>query len=362
MTRQTLAPILLLSFTVPLASCDHGSFRDCAVSCTASTGCPDGLSCGTEGLCRTGLTASTCNAVKDALDEVDADTSCVCSAADTLSCSSGDTACALGCDDTGAAHCLAVAPSNGLALGPLDMIDLAITIDDVTTFDTDTGAITGGLTRSAGTGVRDGIAFATTGTIGVFTIHQLTVSSFGSVLFQGSRAAAFVVETTAVIDGEIDGTGGCLGGLTSCAGPGGGIGAGTSPAAGCGPGADGVGAGSNSDPGGGGGGSRRAGAPGGADTMSTPGLGGIACMSPMAEPLVGGSGGGTGSPGGSPTPAEAGGGGGAFQLTALEKITVAGTINMAVRAAAEGRARQPVARWRRAAAARAARSCSRRRS
>ena len=322
MTRRQF---VLLLMSVLIASCDHSSFRDCAVSCTAATGCPDGLACGVEGFCRTGATATSCNGVRDAFD---ADTSCVCSNNDTLSCSSGQTTCGMGCVTDAPAHCRAVMPSNGIPLGSLDLVDTAITVDDTTMFDTDTGAITGGLTRAAGTGVIAGIGFTTSGTIGVFTLHQLSVSSFGTIEFTGGRSAAFVVETSATIDGAIDGSGGCYGTTPNCAGPGGGAGGTTTPAMGCGPGGIGEGVGSASDPGGGGGGSRRAGAAGGADVMSTAGVGGIACMSPMAEPLIGGSGGGIGGLGGATVPGPGGGGGGAFQLTALETITVTGTITV----------------------------------
>lgn len=322
MTRSAF--VLLLALTN--ANCSNTSFRDCAIACTATTGCPDGLSCGVEGFCRNGSTATSCNTVRDAQD---ADTSCVCTNTDTLSCSSGQKTCALGCVAEDVAHCRTVMPSNGVPLSSLDQLDTPITLDATATFNTDTGAITGAITRAAGAGVDAGIAFTTTGMIGVFTMHQLSVSPFGEIRFTGSRAAAFVVETTVTMEGEIDGSGGCYGTDLSCSGPGGGAGGSTTPALGCGPGGDAAGAGSNSDPGGGGGGSRRAGAAGGADTLSTGGLGGIACMSAMAEPLIGGSGGGTGAIGSATAPALGGGGGGAFQLTALEKITIYGTITMA---------------------------------
>ena len=42
------------------------------VECTAASGCPDGFSCGTEGLCRLDGTAGTCSAVLDAGTEIDA--------------------------------------------------------------------------------------------------------------------------------------------------------------------------------------------------------------------------------------------------------------------------------------------------
>jgi len=38
---------------VALAGCNYNaSFHDCVIACTLSSGCPDGLTCGSEGLCR----------------------------------------------------------------------------------------------------------------------------------------------------------------------------------------------------------------------------------------------------------------------------------------------------------------------
>lgn len=46
-----------------LASCAYnGSFSDCAISCTTA-GCPDGLTCGAEGLCRLPGQTTTCAAI-----------------------------------------------------------------------------------------------------------------------------------------------------------------------------------------------------------------------------------------------------------------------------------------------------------
>jgi hypothetical protein len=44
-----------------LAGCDPTSFRDCEISCTAETGCPDGFSCGAEGLCRSAGETRSCS-------------------------------------------------------------------------------------------------------------------------------------------------------------------------------------------------------------------------------------------------------------------------------------------------------------
>ncbi len=46
---------------VLLVACYPASFQDCTVRCTAATGCPSGLSCGAEGLCRPHGAASSCD-------------------------------------------------------------------------------------------------------------------------------------------------------------------------------------------------------------------------------------------------------------------------------------------------------------
>lgn len=52
----------LVVLGVLVAGCDyHASFGDCEVAC-ASDDCPDGLTCGTEGLCRLAGAAGTCDA------------------------------------------------------------------------------------------------------------------------------------------------------------------------------------------------------------------------------------------------------------------------------------------------------------
>lgn len=49
------------------AACSYGgSFVDCEVACTTSTGCPAGFTCSaTEGLCRSGATTASCGAILD---------------------------------------------------------------------------------------------------------------------------------------------------------------------------------------------------------------------------------------------------------------------------------------------------------
>lgn len=47
------------------------SFRDCDISCASPTDCPDGLVCGSEGLCRESGQSASCAAVRDARDSED---------------------------------------------------------------------------------------------------------------------------------------------------------------------------------------------------------------------------------------------------------------------------------------------------
>ena len=49
-------------WALPFVGCGSDpSFRDCTVSCANNGACPDGLSCGAEGLCRTGGTSAGCS-------------------------------------------------------------------------------------------------------------------------------------------------------------------------------------------------------------------------------------------------------------------------------------------------------------
>ncbi len=46
-------PSLFVAITIALSACAYdASYGDCAVHCTTDSGCPDGLTCGPEGLCR----------------------------------------------------------------------------------------------------------------------------------------------------------------------------------------------------------------------------------------------------------------------------------------------------------------------
>ena len=68
-----LHKLLLASLVGVLAGCQNGEFRDCAVACTATSGCPDGLTCNTEGLCRISGASGACGDLPDAPDATDAD-------------------------------------------------------------------------------------------------------------------------------------------------------------------------------------------------------------------------------------------------------------------------------------------------
>ena len=290
--------------------------------CLSTEQCPSPLVCSSSGTCA--------SATADSGTEDGADPTCAC-AGDTLSCASGDRACELGCvTDPVGAHCAAFAPSNDVGIAELDQVDASIVIEAEATFDTDTGEVTGGITRPPGEGLADGIVFGTDdfqgAPLGVFWFSSLTIGVDAKITFTGSRAAVFVVETTATIAGTIDGTGGqCTD--SRCAGPGGG--AGMPAGSGCGIGANGV-ATLSADSGGGGGGGGAPGGNGGTGTTgpAAGGVGGRSCLEASGEPLVGGSGGGGGAPGGGMVLSNGGGGGGAFQLTALELITISGTISM----------------------------------
>ncbi len=304
--------------------------------------CGENDSCPTPQVCDRGTCVLTIDAPgpDDALVPMpDADLTCSCSG-QTLHCGTGDTACALGCmPDNPGAHCLQLAPSNGVPITDTAMVatDIVVT-GGVATLDTDTGAISGAVTRAAGAGIIADIAFEsrTSGgsPLGVFTMHGLTVPAGAAIHFTGGAAAVLVIATGAQIGGTIDGSAGCGGMDLHCAGPGGGLGATTIPVAaatGCSPGHAGTSAmttGGDSG-GGGGGGGIGGGAGGDGSDLQVGGGAGGACIAATLEPLIGGSGGATGGQGAATVNAVGGGGGGALQISALGSITVTGTITMA---------------------------------
>lgn len=301
-----------LVLLVTLGACDSPSPSPEA-PCGPGALCPQQLVC-TNGLC---------------VELPDVDPSCACSG-DTLSCTSGDTACPFGCETAPDPHCGPFAPSNEVDVSLLDAVS-PITIAADTVFHTDTGEISGDLTRAAGAQVIAGIRFVHLTTtegarIGLFYFDDLHVTG-GTIRFKGSRTVGFIVGHTMRLDGAavIDGSA-----TKDEPGPGGT----TFPTAptGCNGGAGGTGGiATDADGGGGGGGGGGAGGAGGsADAgLTAGGVAGTACLQPDLQPLFGGGRGGGGGPGSLATGASGGGGGGAIQITALDRIVIEGAIVMA---------------------------------
>ncbi|MGE0547742.1 MAG: hypothetical protein AB7R00_11825 [Kofleriaceae bacterium] len=322
--------------------------------CSSDEECPSALRC-YDNQCRRapgGGGGGDAMVMPDAAEPlIDAQVGCLCTDAENIACDGNPaTTCAAGCITEGdAARCREVIPSNN-APRDVSMVSDHITIDAPSTFNTDTGEVSGSVTRAAGEGLGSGIVFTLTTSqgaqLGVFIMDKLTVAATGSIELIGSRSAVFIVATTATIAGDVDGSAGCVGDV-SCAGPGGGAGAAYNvTAGGCGPGDGGLrNALDDGDSGGGGGAGGLAGKPGGSSGPLAAGTGGVACVAPALEPLFGGSGGGGGGPGDTGATLRGGGGGGALQITAFEKLIVSGTINMGgaggsggVRASAESNA------------------------
>jgi len=58
--------ILVASASVALGACGYGAaFHDCAVACSAESGCPSGFACGAEGMCRAAGATTACSAIID---------------------------------------------------------------------------------------------------------------------------------------------------------------------------------------------------------------------------------------------------------------------------------------------------------
>src|SRR5262245_33510921 len=138
----------LVVMALAAAGCDQASFQDCLISCTVESGCPSGFTCGAEGVCRANGVTATCDEVLQG----------------------------------------ALVPSNGLRMSRASGIDKEIVVDGgIATFNTDTGAIDGVLSRAAGTGGAGGIGFEVSpnanAEIGVFTFHRLVVGATGTIRF-----------------------------------------------------------------------------------------------------------------------------------------------------------------------------------
>ncbi|MBL0216935.1 MAG: hypothetical protein IPQ07_24030 [Myxococcales bacterium] len=316
-------------FALLAAGCYHPSPL-AGAPCAQGDVCPDPLICD-RGVC----VVERSDAGETPPDvAIDADQSCMCSG-DTLTCGGASpVTCMLGCQTLSVgARCMEVDASNDVGITAAETLTSDVSVaSGVSTFNTESGRISGALSRSSGQGVLDGIAFELrmTGTtpLGVWTFHRLTVMAPATLQFTGTRSAVFVVGTTVTIAGTISGPGGCSN-QASCAGPGAGTGGSMIAATGCGAGGPGVADADVNDGGGGGGGGRGMGGVGGlgGSTLALGGASGAACIAPTLEPLVGGSGGGAGGPG-VVTRCRGGGGGGALQITALEGISVSGTIRM----------------------------------
>ena len=323
---------------VVVASCYRAN-APAGAPCSADGDCPIPMMC----------VANTCTlnggdagqTANDAPISSDApfDLACDCGGSAVLACSDGSmTTCDISCAGSGSAgpaHCETLVPSNSVSTALLTGTT-AIVISAFTNFDTDTGAITGGLVRGSGSGVIAGVAYGQTTSashsIGVFAFQSLTIASGATIHFNGNRAVAFLVGGETIIAGIVDISGGCYGKQISCAGPGGGVGAiYTATPGGCGPGSPGLSdVSTGADTGGGGGAFGGDGGSGGTETASnTPflgGDGGASCAPFDLVPLIGGGGGAGGGPG-SGTPTPGGGGGGALQISALGSLTISGTIN-----------------------------------
>jgi len=248
--------------------------------------------------------------------------------------------CLGGCATTPATHCATLTPS-----APVLASDLkSTTVQSVTAstgvilLNTDTGAISGGLTRSANLvatqlEVNAGIGYrqASDGT-GIFVFQSLTVASAATVKVVGTAPVALVANENLLVYGLIDarpmdssgllcavgssGPGGKAGGANGMPGP--------TPKSGV----------AGGGPGGGGGGVLNfQGSPGagaGAGHFKTGGDGGAGChLGGAAE--AGGTGGmsyasglrgGSGGGGGGSTSGPGGGGGGAVQLVAGQVLTI----------------------------------------
>jgi hypothetical protein len=242
----------------------------------------------------------------------------------------GAATCPFGCVQTPTPHCRALQPS-GVIMSS-DFATAGLTVQTSTgnvVIDTTSGAISGGITRAAGTGVIGGISFRKASQssgpdVGVFSVAGLTLASGQTLTFTGGNAFALASTGNVVIGGAIDGAchqgtpgpGGSGGGAINAGG--GGLGGGSA-----GPmtpmGASGGGGGGFGDVGG-------TGAPGQGILIGTGG-GNIwsNVMASGALVLVGGSGGGAG---GGPSGGVGGGGGGAIQLSINGSLTVSGTIDV----------------------------------
>jgi hypothetical protein len=152
----------------------------------------------------------------------------MCSADGTelVTCAGPRVACPLGCTTAGGDHCVRLVPANDVDPTLTSGAMPVALSSGIATFDTDSGAITGALTRAAGTGVASGIGYYQVGSeLGVFAMGSLSVLANAEARFTGARAVVFLSEGPIQVDGRIDLSAGCYGADRSCPGPGGGAGA-----------------------------------------------------------------------------------------------------------------------------------------
>ncbi len=241
------------------------------------------------------------------------------------------TKCTSGCASlSGAPRCQVLQPSGSAEPDDAATATAMATITADTTFDTESGLISGGFTRAAATGLGDGVTFrvasqtGSTVRTGIFGFSSLSVMSTATLRFTGKNPVVLVVNSDVLLAGKVDLLGDCTmpptvgsqaGGVWNDAnnGNGGGVRGGAV-------GGSGTGAG-----GGGGGGYGDFGGRGGNGTAAGGGTGGAAFGDlTVADPLlIGGSGGGSG---GNAASGSGGKGGGAFQLSANGALTLKGQI------------------------------------
>ena len=330
----TVRASLLIVFAVA-AGCFHPSPPEGA-PCNANNECPSPLGC-FGGFCTKSpadgaAIADAPMGIPDSFSVPDADLSCTCSSATKLTCSGSTIDCPLGCvSPPSGARCTQIVPSNGIDVVLATTVSATVDLSGAAIFNTDTGEITGAITRAAGEGVIGNIGFAKQTfqlhQIGVFVISALTIQPTGTLRFKGANAAALLVRHTITIGGEIDASAGCGQTDRGCAGPGGGrglrSGATEDP---CGGGNGAVDPNSTGDGGGGGGGGATIGGAGSTAGSFLGGHPGAACLPATLEPLAGGGGGGGGGLGSLAMGPLGGGGGGGVQITALEGIAISGAI------------------------------------
>lgn len=238
--------------------------------------------------------------------------------------------CAFGCSAGVQPACLHLSPSGSVARSDYAMLTTPTTITADTVFDTDTGAITGGLTRDAGGAVDNNVFFrsvaqpGSTVRVGAFGFGGLTINPGVTLTVVGKSPIALVSSGPVEIGGTINVQGDCI---TPSAGAGAGGKLDVNNGDGLGVRGGRAGAGVlDAASGGGGGGHGTTGGNGGSGVMSAGGAGGQPFGDLTAEPLtlVGGSGGGAG--GGGLNAGAGGHGGGAVQIAADGALTVRGTI------------------------------------